>query len=137
MSKCQSCPKTLDNVYCFWNEHDGPDGGLSSAKKLHLLNLVRKWSTCLVDTRTSKICADFTLSEKWSSRTTYWQKIWIIFCYFGLKNYVFLPQIHLINLTRRLSGFQILNNATFIFQKWLVFRIFANICHYLNFPEEY
>ena len=41
------------------------------------------------------------------------------------------------DLTRRLSGFEILDNATLIFQKWLVSRIFANICHYLNFPEEY
>ena len=41
------------------------------------------------------------------------------------------------NLTRRLSGFEILNNASLIFQKWLVSRIFANICRYLNFPEEY
>ena len=40
-------------------------------------------------------------------------------------------------LTRRLSGFEILNNAILIFQKWLVSRIFANICHYLNFSEEY
>ena len=40
-------------------------------------------------------------------------------------------------LTRRVSGFEILNNATLIFQKWLVSMIFANICHYLNFPEEY
>jgi len=39
-------------------------------------------------------------------------------------------------LTRRLSGFEILNNVTLIFQKWLVSRHFANICHYLNFPEE-
>ena len=36
-------------------------------------------------------------------------------------------------LTRRLTGFEILNNATLIFQKWLVSGIFANICHYLNF----
>ena len=40
-------------------------------------------------------------------------------------------------LTRRLSGYEILNNATSIFQKWLVSRIFGNIFHYLNFPEEY
>ena len=40
-------------------------------------------------------------------------------------------------LTRRLSGFEILNNATLIFQKWLVSRHFANIFHYLNFSEEY
>ena len=31
----------------------------------------------------------------------------------------------------------ILNNATLIFQKWLVSRRFANIFHYLNFSEEY
>ena len=42
-----------------------------------------------------------------------------------------------IYLTRRLSGFEILNNTTLIFQNWLVSKIFANICHYLNFPEEY
>ena len=36
-------------------------------------------------------------------------------------------------LTRRLSGFEILNNTTLIFQKWLVSRHFANIFHYLNF----
>ena len=30
-------------------------------------------------------------------------------------------------LTRRLSGFEILNNATLIFQKWLVSMIFPNI----------
>ena len=41
------------------------------------------------------------------------------------------------NLTRRLSGFEILNKTTLIFQKWLVSSIFTNICHYLNFPEEY
>ena len=40
-------------------------------------------------------------------------------------------------LTRRLSGFEILNNATLIFQKWLVSRHFANISHYLIFFEEY
>ena len=40
-------------------------------------------------------------------------------------------------LTRRLSGFEILNNATLIFQKRLVSRLFANIFHYLNFSEEY
>ena len=40
-------------------------------------------------------------------------------------------------LTRRLSGFKIYNNATSIFQKWLVSRHFANIFHYLNFSEEY
>ena len=39
--------------------------------------------------------------------------------------------------TRRLSGFEILNNATLIFQEWLVTRHFANIFHYLNFSEEY
>jgi len=42
-----------------------------------------------------------------------------------------------IYLTRRLSGFEILNNVTLIFQKWLVSRHFANIFHYLNFSEEY
>ena len=41
------------------------------------------------------------------------------------------------DLTRRLSGFEILNNTTLIFQKWLVSGHFANIFHYLNFPEEY
>ena len=43
-------------------------------------------------------------------------------------------------LTRRLSGFEILNIATLIFQKWLVSRHFANtICifHYLNFSKTY
>ena len=40
-------------------------------------------------------------------------------------------------LTRRLSGFEILNNPTLILQKWLVSRHFANIFHYLNFSEEY
>ena len=40
-------------------------------------------------------------------------------------------------LTRRLSGFEILNNETLIFQKWLISRHFANIFHYLNFSEEY
>ena len=40
-------------------------------------------------------------------------------------------------LTRRLSGFEILNNATLIFQKWLVSRHLANIFYYLNFYEEY
>ena len=40
-------------------------------------------------------------------------------------------------LTRRLSGFEILNNASSIFQKWLVSRHFANIFHNLNFSEEY
>ena len=42
-----------------------------------------------------------------------------------------------VRLTHRLSGFEILNNATLIFQKWLVSRIFANIFHYLNFSEEH
>ena len=42
-----------------------------------------------------------------------------------------------VSLTRRLSGFDILNNAISIFQKWLVSRHFANIFHYLNFSEEY
>ena len=41
------------------------------------------------------------------------------------------------SLTRRLSAFEILNNATLIFQKWLISRHFANIFHYLNFSEEY
>ena len=40
-------------------------------------------------------------------------------------------------LTRRLSGFEILDNATLILQKWLVSRHFANIFHNLNFSEEY
>ena len=40
-------------------------------------------------------------------------------------------------LTRRLSGFEILNNTTLIFQEWLVSRHFGHIFHYLNFPEEY
>ena len=40
-------------------------------------------------------------------------------------------------LTRRLSGLEILNNATLLFQKWLVSRHFANIFHHLNFSEEY
>ena len=44
---------------------------------------------------------------------------------------------HFCFVTRRLSGFEILNNATLIFQKWLVSRHFANIFHYLNFSEEY
>ena len=35
-------------------------------------------------------------------------------------------------LTRRLSGFEILNNVTLIFQKWLVSRHFGNIFLYLN-----
>ena len=47
-------------------------------------------------------------------------------------------QINLgLKLTRRLSGFEILNNATSIFQKWLVTGHFENIFHYLNFSEEY
>ena len=47
-------------------------------------------------------------------------------------------QINLgLKLTRRLSGFEILNNATSIFQKWLVSGHFENIFHYLNFSEEY
>ena len=41
------------------------------------------------------------------------------------------------HLTRRLAGFEILNNATLIFQKLFVSRHFANIFHYLNFSEEY
>ena len=45
--------------------------------------------------------------------------------------------VYNVHLTRRLSGFEILNNATLIFQKWLVSRHFANIFHYLNFSEEY
>ena len=49
------------------------------------------------------------------------------------ENFVFKNFI----LTRRLSGFEILNNASSIFQKWLVTRHFANIFHYLNFSEEY
>ena len=40
-------------------------------------------------------------------------------------------------LTNRLSGFEILNNATLIYKEWLVFRLFTNIFHYLNFSEEY
>ena len=36
-------------------------------------------------------------------------------------------------LTRRLSGFEILNNATLIFRKWLVSRPFGNIFHDRNF----
>ena len=40
-----------------------------------------------------------------------------------------------LSLTRRLSGFEILNNASLIFQKWLVSRHFANNFHYLNFSE--
>ena len=39
-------------------------------------------------------------------------------------------------LTRRLPGFEILNNATIIFQKWLVPRHFGNTFHYLNFFED-
>ena len=42
-----------------------------------------------------------------------------------------------LSLTRTLAGFEILNNATLIFQKWLVSRHFANIFPYLNFSEEY
>ena len=34
------------------------------------------------------------------------------------------------NLTRRLSGLEILNNATLIIQKWLVSRLFANIFYH-------
>ena len=41
------------------------------------------------------------------------------------------------SLTRRLSGFEILNNATLIVRKWLVSRLFANIFLYLIFSEEY
>ena len=37
------------------------------------------------------------------------------------------------HLTRRLSGFQTLNDATAIVQKWLVLRLFAYILHLLNF----
>ena len=40
-------------------------------------------------------------------------------------------------LTLRLLGFEILNNATLIFQKWLISRHFSNIFHYLHFSEEY
>ena len=40
-------------------------------------------------------------------------------------------------LTPTLSGFEILNNATLIFQKWLVTRLFANIFHYFDFSEKY
>ena len=36
-----------------------------------------------------------------------------------------------LNLTRRPAGFEILNNTTLIFQKWLVSRHFANIFHYI------
>ena len=43
----------------------------------------------------------------------------------------------LIILTRRLLGFEILNNATLILEKWLVSRHFVNIFHYLDFSEEY
>ena len=46
-------------------------------------------------------------------------------------------QEFMIILTRRLSEFKILNNATLICQKWLLSRHFANIFHYLNFSEEY
>ena len=61
------------------------------------------------------------------------------------QNDLFLSKFHqqiqceyiILLLTRRLSGFEILNNATLIFQKWLVSRHFANIFHYLNFSEEY
>ena len=43
----------------------------------------------------------------------------------------------MLNLTRRLSGFGILNNATLILQKWLVSRHFAKIFPYLKISEEY
>ena len=52
------------------------------------------------------------------------------------KTFDLFPSISL-SLTRRLSGFEILNNAISIFQKWLVTRHFANILHYLNFSGEY
>ena len=38
-------------------------------------------------------------------------------------------------LIHKLSGFQNFNNATFLFQKWLVSRLFANIFYHLNFSE--
>ena len=40
-------------------------------------------------------------------------------------------------LTFALSGFIILNDATLIIQNRLVFRLFSNIFHHLNFPEEH
>jgi len=57
----------------------------------------------------------------------------ILYLKIVLESFVFKNFI----LTRKLSGFEILNNATLIFQKWLVSRHFANIFHYLNFSEEY
>ena len=52
-------------------------------------------------------------------------------------SYIIQISRHYLCLTRTLSAFEILNNATVIFQKWLVSRHFANIFHYLNFSEEY
>ena len=46
----------------------------------------------------------------------------------------------MIILTPRLSGFEVLNDATLIFQNWffssLESRLFAEVFHYLNFAEE-
>ena len=53
-------------------------------------------------------------------------------CFNG-RTYVII----VLELTRTLAGFEFLNNATLIFQKWLVSRHFANIFHYLIFCEEY
>ena len=40
------------------------------------------------------------------------------------------------SLTLRLSGLEILNDATSIFQNWLLSRFFTNIFYNLNFTEE-
>ena len=53
----------------------------------------------------------------------------------GLDNKTYQNEI--IFLTPRLSEFEVLHNATSIFQNWLVSRHFANIFHNLNFAEEH
>ena len=86
-----------------------------------------------------------------TSKKTYNQAKFYNFHVFNTPNWslqskpaIFLPFLILpykiisrLFLTRMLSGFEILNNATLILQKWLVSRHFANIFHYLNFSEEY
>ena len=53
----------------------------------------------------------------------------------GLDNKTYQNEI--IFLTPRLSEFEVLHNATSIFQNWLVSRHFANIFHNLNFAEDH
>ena len=71
-----------------------------------------------------------TLKESTQQRPTHWHLNIVLSISASLAGMVRAI------LTRRLSGLEILNNATLIIQKWLVSRLLANIFHYLNSFEE-